>query len=585
MKLPPGGRIIKRTTNYNDAAIREWTADDQVRDCCQEIPGGDPCVEEGKTEIWTGYPRGTGESTDRLDAKYKIRYGDKYLGRKIQLTGGPTSGPCGKKKIRWTGTLGCCDDPSPLVWGTKSSTVQRGKTYVFSASGGVEGSQFSGYSWSTVGAGLSISGSGLTARLTVDDCFCNPGLVIATDACGQQIITVVHLTGGSWSAIDDEYFESDYGWLQSGSGVENCTGGAVAIHGFNGNRTKHSTQLYGQVCYTKATESEDDETAIAGICAAGFAQPDYASSGAVSFPPNGDGYTKCDSGNVWYLDVSDLPSFGAVDFHAYYQNTSSITYEFTHTCQDNPLVFDYDNSADVIADYSIGSMVWAGGDPPFSVTVGGVEFYLDAGRTTNEVYNHPNRSIRVYAGDACGGGDITIKDSCGSSVSGKFRAADGRWILYQTAANNEGGLDYPDNGPYPPIPLPHATTVVMDGGMPAGGIYAEIGYWKGWNPIQTTNSVWNDTEAEAQANLDAVCAAGASGVYSPVVITDTITVHHFYVGTTGDYTSCGNGVYVHDDGITGPNLAGRWSFTYAVLWDFFAYSSSSVGLRVDKWVC
>jgi len=548
----------------------EWTEAEQEEDCCQLVPDHDPCVEVGKTEPWNGwteeekqelgwYPKPGQTTPEELLANAEQKYGKGNVHLKIRETG---PRPCGEKVTRWGGSLSCCTSPTELVKFSGATTAAPDDTETYRVLGGTGEPPIT---WDVIGAGATVAKTDATsARANFDNCFCNPVVIYAQDTCLSVAPWVVGRSGGSWASIDDESLSSPFGWYQDG------TTGSFFVTGFNGDNTKVSTQHYWQAEYVGTKEV---------VC--GTTMPGINENPIVTPADGSQAFEKCENANIWVRLREGFSNVWEVRYAIDSQSTS----EFTHTCQDNPLEFDYDNSADVIADYGSGYMVWAGGEPPFSVTVGGVEFYLDAGRTTTEVYNHPNRSIKVYAGDSCGGGDITITDACGSSVSGKFRAADGRWIIYQTAANNEGGLDYPDNGPYPPIPLPHATTVVMDGGMPAGGIYGEIGYWKGWNPIQTSSSVWNDTEAEAQANLDAVCAAGAAGVYSPVVITDTITVHHFYVGTTGDYTSCGNGVYVHDDGITGPNIAGRWSFTYAVLWDFFAYSSSSVGLRVDKWVC
>ena len=114
-------RIINVVEEFDDSNIDEWTAEEQVQDCCQEIPGADPCTDEGKRESWNGFE----QSEDDWDPEevfnwYKLQnpgLGDRLLGYEVVNVGGPEDGgPCGEQYTTWEGELSCCDITYPMYW-------------------------------------------------------------------------------------------------------------------------------------------------------------------------------------------------------------------------------------------------------------------------------------------------------------------------------------------------------------------------------------------------------------------------------------------------------------------------------------
>jgi len=124
------------------------------------------------------------------------------------------------------------------------------------------------------------------------------------------------------------------------------------------------------------------------------------------------------------------------------------------------IVYDDENSAEVISDNSIGSVFWTGGKVPFTVKLNGSGFYLDSHhtKTTMEIFTN---SARIYTEDACGSCSIHIEDGC-SVGSGVVRSTEGNWV-YNTIYDmliepdavqiqqgeyfsNNGVVAYPDGG-------------------------------------------------------------------------------------------------------------------------------------------
>jgi len=101
------------------------------------------------------------------------------------------------------------------------------------------------------------------------------------------------------------------------------------------------------------------------------------------------------------------------------------------TCCDfvEPLVWDTDNSAEVIADNSSGIVRVTGGKLPLTVSVRGNGFWLDGARSIRDGIVD-GQIIRIYTSDACGVCEITISDGC-SDVVGGVRATNGQWTIVQ----------------------------------------------------------------------------------------------------------------------------------------------------------
>ncbi|MGD9947515.1 MAG: hypothetical protein AB7U29_03435 [Desulfobulbus sp.] len=91
--------------------------------------------------------------------------------------------------------------------------------------------------------------------------------------------------------------------------------------------------------------------------------------------------------------------------------------------------WDWDSSVQVMADNSAGAVYWSDSLGPYIVRVLGVGFFLDVRRTKKTMIASSPR-ITVYTGNACGTCDVTITDICGNSITGKVRAATGRWVFW-----------------------------------------------------------------------------------------------------------------------------------------------------------
>lgn len=103
-----------------------------------------------------------------------------------------------------------------------------------------------------------------------------------------------------------------------------------------------------------------------------------------------------------------------------------------------PIIYDDENSVEVISDNSYGLIFWEGGVPPFDLKINGQGFYLDNNRMFKSmtiaspgwtyIDDVGYWSAIVYTDDACGMGNIQITDGC-TSASGQIRATDGQWEL------------------------------------------------------------------------------------------------------------------------------------------------------------
>lgn len=95
-------------------------------------------------------------------------------------------------------------------------------------------------------------------------------------------------------------------------------------------------------------------------------------------------------------------------------------------CEDvDPIVWDDDNSAEIIADNSYGYVSVTGGGPLLTWTIRGNGFGIWGNKRT---YTTTSRNISVSTEDACGTAIITVTDGC-SSVIGYVRSTDGNWTV------------------------------------------------------------------------------------------------------------------------------------------------------------
>jgi hypothetical protein len=122
------------------------------------------------------------------------------------------------------------------------------------------------------------------------------------------------------------------------------------------------------------------------------------------------------------------------------------TWEGRLNCCDEvePLVYDKDNSVEVLDQGRSGIVRFIGGRLPAFVKVRGNGFNLD-GYSMREGWTY-SRSFRVYADSfACGAGPITIDDGC-TITEGWIRSATGIWVFdrYVTCDEIPGGAQFGD---------------------------------------------------------------------------------------------------------------------------------------------
>jgi hypothetical protein len=139
---------------------------------------------------------------------------------------------------------------------------------------------------------------------------------------------------------------------------------------------------------------------------------------------------------MFWKDISDDPAYGAYNYLVYFAlNTLQETYEYeAGTCEDE-LLYDTDNSVRTIASDSYGYVYWEGGVPPYSVVTDGANIFVDAAKTTNEQYNVTGTSWKLYTGEVCEWCQVTITDSCGSSVDGDIYPTEGHWDAIAAVCN------------------------------------------------------------------------------------------------------------------------------------------------------
>lgn len=104
-----------------------------------------------------------------------------------------------------------------------------------------------------------------------------------------------------------------------------------------------------------------------------------------------------------------------------------------------PLVYDDENSAEIITDQSSGLVFVSGGRYPLTVSVRGNGFYLDNNRSIKDGYVYSNQFL-IYTANACGACQVTVSDGC-SSVVGYIRSDNGQWVRVYTSLAGVNGDD------------------------------------------------------------------------------------------------------------------------------------------------
>lgn len=419
-------KIIKVVIEYADdkSVIDEWEDYEQIAQCCNLIENADPCTDEGKVEPWAGF------SKDEVDIDFEAifkqeqsRYPTGYLkGYKVEMVGG--DGPlCGEKHTTFVGQLGCCEIQYPMYWADDETitSVSRGEQYTFTVNGGTAFAFPSNmYSWNVIGKGVKILGNPAygSIRVEIDDCFCEPALLVVSDSCGEQIIKLLHVS--SWNSIATVARDSNYGWFQSGQTTQmgQAGGSGIYVFGFNGDRTEYSMQGYG-IGLSDTPPCLIDTGTLA----------DYSAT-ALVIPVGYDGWTNCEGTTVFWKDISNDPNY-EYDFMYVWATTTTgnqVTKEWVDPgyCEDD-LLYDDTNSVSILADDSSGTIFWQGGTSPYTISVSGVEIFTDFDRTlTQKIVSGTNTEL--FTGNACGPLIVTITDNCGESVQGIIFSTEGTQV-------------------------------------------------------------------------------------------------------------------------------------------------------------
>lgn len=409
-------RIIDTQIKYIHDPDDDLSAEEHEEKCCEEKPGIE-CGKSGKVEAWNGaedqehWPARTKQLIKQAeeDPLLEIRYKSRKL-------------PCGYKETKWKGSENCCANVPALSWVRTYTDLEWNEEYVFIVEGGAPP-----YQWSVQGAGLSISGSGSSAILSVSDCFCEPGQIIVTDACDQQIVHGVTSENGSWVEITEE--ECDLEFPVRAQTINLDHGGKTATYQDDRYRVVQGHDYWtgaGQVVSELPVNGTWDgplklmlpEWVTPQIFLASYAGNEehyYTYSYGYEVGPINSisGYTD------WYSDPPRRQHLKRdVDLVRYYEWQCEPDFR--------DFLYDDENSADVIADWSEAWIRVEGGKPPFTVNVEGYGFWVESGYT-QKYGTFQNREIKIYASDACGHCYVTVEDSCGSIVTGDLKSTSGNW--------------------------------------------------------------------------------------------------------------------------------------------------------------
>jgi len=318
----------------------------------------------------------------------------------------------------------CCGpEAPPLIFTKIHNSVVWDSSYLFCVAGGTPP-----YSWSAEGAGLDIGGGGECQQLKVGNCFCEPGLIRVTDSCDVSIAHGVTSENGEWESIPLDELPSSY------KGVE-------------AQETEGSISRYQDIHY-KVEQWWNSNYNMSGTfhfshCSNGFdSVPENCEDEQTKFLYNcfsndiGDDIYVYPIGKTVVLNDGILCNFS--DFEAYltigakgtlwYLRAFS-TQAWKWVCEDLvELEYDEENSVEIIADDSQGTVFVIGGRYPYIWKVTGQGFFLDETHTLTEAQtNEPY--ITIYTLDACGVGSIECIDKCEDVVEGSFKSTEGEWTF------------------------------------------------------------------------------------------------------------------------------------------------------------
>ncbi len=142
-------------------------------------------------------------------------------------------------------------------------------------------------------------------------------------------------------------------------------------------------------------------------------------SGGAGIENGEDFYRKIYGPNTKFVPVS--PSDGDCGV------TETTQLVIQQNCCDGvvPIYWDYDNSAEVIADNSKALVVVTGGQAPYTWKIRGSGFWGNAAHTWRDVETDVPY-LWIYTADACGHCDIYVTDGC-SKTSGLVKSTVGQW--------------------------------------------------------------------------------------------------------------------------------------------------------------
>lgn len=475
-------RIIGTQTKYINYEEDNYTPEEHYELCC-----GDPdakglqCGKSGKKVAWVGkehqehWPQSTKDLIEKLDkeqAEYNALmqpYNQALSAYNVALTAYnkkwkdtdpddrppppnkpprpnidipdvykfiPRENPCGEIWYKWTDPPNCCGLPPeiPLAFTeTPLNPLAWNEQYRFCVEGG-----FPPYTWGSQGKGLSISGSSSCAILSISDCFCEPGQVICEDSCGYQVSFEVVSEEGYWELDEDD----------DGSAYKGVTPtGYNSIDGYiyQTDTVKVTQKIYlglgGSFTYTDCIGDSADCPYTPD------AYPGSFCSGRET-THNGETVKSYDEYGIleYSLDTEDWFADSCTWIGKPASRYSSGCLTGTSRCgtfvgpmlyakakvykwkcgEWDELVYDDENSAEVINDDSSAAIMWEGGKPPFRIAVTGQGFYMDYQHTTKE-YLQESRVAFIYTANSCGICEITIQDACDEIVQGSIRSAEGRW--------------------------------------------------------------------------------------------------------------------------------------------------------------
>lgn len=230
---------------------------------------------------------------------------------------------------------------------------------------------------------------------------------------------------------------------------------------------------------------------------------------------------------------------------------------YQHNCCDGvtPIYWDYDNSAEVIADNSKGLVTVTGGRPPYTWQVRGSGFWADAAHAWRDVETDVPY-LWLYTQDSCGTCDIYVTDGCSSS-SGLVRSDVGQWSFL---TNN-----------------PEPCLVTLDCGAPIAGVVNDCVQGK-----YKSSELWGGLDGYC---CDPDCAAAINYVCSWYV---DLYPSCSYSSPPPGYTDCGTGhgsSYMLDPDFGALNCPGAVTWVTGVAPHLYVGGTNKAAYWLYQWTC